>query len=38
MIQEAFKAGTEPGVAATDPLNADTGPGNNVGQGTGGLY
>jgi len=38
MIQEAFKAGTEPGVAMTDPLNANTGPGSNVGQGTGGLY
>jgi len=40
-ILEAFKAGTEPGVAITDttdqPAQPNT-PGNNVSQGTGGLY
>ncbi len=41
-ILEAFKAGTEPGLANAGPLdngaNANSGPGNDVSQGTGGLY
>ena len=41
-ILEAFKAGTEPGLASTGPVengpNANTGPGTDVSQGTGGLY
>jgi penicillin-binding protein 1A len=41
-ILEAFKAGTEPGVAITDatdqPAQTNNGPGSTVSQGTGGLY
>jgi len=41
-ILEAFKAGNEPGVAIAAPLdnaaNPNAGPGNDVSQGTGGLY
>ena len=41
-ILEAFKAGNEPGVASTAPLNSpanqNTAPANDVSQGTGGLY
>ncbi len=41
-ILEAFKAGTEPGLAITDetgaPNTENTGPGSTVDQGTGGLY
>jgi penicillin-binding protein 1A len=43
-IQEAFKAGTEPGLADEGPLdaaanaNANNGTGKTVDQGTGGLY
>ena len=41
-IMEAFKAGNEPGVAIAAPLenapNPNAGPGNDVSQGTGGLY
>jgi penicillin-binding protein 1A len=41
-ILEAFKAGTEPGLANAEPLDngatTNTGPGNDVSQGTGGLY
>ncbi len=41
-ILEAFKAGSEPGLANAGPVsnstNTNTGPGNDVSQGTGGLY
>ncbi len=41
-ILEAFKAGTQPGVAITDTVDqtgtTNSNTGNNVGQGTGGLY
>ncbi|MGN6517544.1 MAG: penicillin-binding protein 1A [Rhizomicrobium sp.] len=41
-ILEAFKAGTEPGIAVTDDTNnlsaQGKGPASNVDQGTGGLY
>jgi penicillin-binding protein 1A len=41
-ILEAFKAGTEPGVAVTDETNnlatPGQGPATDVDQGTGGLY
>jgi penicillin-binding protein 1A len=46
-IEEAFRAGTEPGVAGIDdvsapPMNTNGqttyGPATNVGEGTGGLY
>jgi penicillin-binding protein 1A len=41
-ILEAFKAGTQPGVAITDTVDqtgtTNSNAGNNVGQGTGGLY
>lgn len=46
-IEEAFRAGTEPGVAGIDDVNTATmntqgqttfGPATNVGEGTGGLY
>ena len=40
-IVEAFKAGTEPGVAdasQNNPLQQSTGPASDVSQGTGGLY
>ncbi|HTQ12817.1 MAG TPA: penicillin-binding protein 1A [Rhizomicrobium sp.] len=39
-IMEAFKAGTEPGLAANGPLDnsANSNPASDVNQGTGGLY
>jgi hypothetical protein len=41
-ILEAFKAGTEPGIAVTDDTNnlsaQGKGPATDVDQGTGGLY
>ena len=43
-IQEAFKSGTEPGLASADAIqpgnnnNSANKPGNAVDQGTGGLY